>query len=180
MNARQTILVMLATVVIFAMGVVTGGMLVKKATVAQPPAQFPFFHRFEMTRRAVNVMPELGPEQRIKIQRIINEKQELIADYFQILEPDVQEVFRQMRESIRAEMTPEQNRRFEELARRRFPGPGDRRPSGGFRPGLDQPNPFSSEDPMRRPPRRMGPGPGPGVEDGPRKDVPPASREDGR
>jgi len=179
-NARQTILVMLATVVIFATGVVTGGMLVKKTTIAQPPAQFPFFHRFEMTRRAVDSMPELGPEQRVKIQRIIDEKQELIADYFRILEPDVQQIFRQMRESIRAEMTPEQHRRFEELARRRFLPAGDRRPSDGFRPGPNQPNPFSSEEPARRPPRRPGPGPGPGVEDGSRRDVPPPPREDER
>jgi len=179
-NARQTILVMLATVVIFATGVVTGGMLVKKTTIAQQlPAQFPFFHRFEMTRRAVNAMPELGPEQRAKIERIIDEKQELIADYFQILEPDVQQVFRQMREGIRAEMTPEQHRRFEELSRRRFLPPGERRMPEGFRPGLNQ-RPFSSEEPMPRPPRRPGPGPAPGIEDGARRDVPPASRDDGR
>ena len=166
MNARQTILVMLATVVIFATGVVTGGMLVKKTTLAQqPPAQFPFLHRFEVTRRVVNAMPELGPEQRTRIQRIISEKQELIADYFQILEPDVQQVFRQMREGIRAEMTPDQHRRFEELSRRRFLPPGERRMPEGFRPGLNQ-RPFSSEDPTPRPPRRPGSGPAPAAEDG--------------
>src|SRR5262245_46473200 len=160
---------MLATVVIFATGVVTGGMLVKKTTLAQPPAQFPFFHRFEMTRRAVHAMPELSLEQQARIQRIIDEKQELIADYFQILEPDVQQVFRQMREGIRAELTPEQNRRFEELVRRRLLPPGERRSQDGFRP---RPGPFSSEEPMPRPSRRTGPGPRPEIDDGPRRDVP--------
>ena len=113
MNIRQVILVALATVVIFATGVLTGGLLVKKTTIAQAPVQSPFWNRFEMTRRAVGAMPELRPEQRMKIHQIIREKQELIADYFRILEPDVQQVFRQMRESIRAEMTPDQHRRFD-------------------------------------------------------------------
>lgn len=180
MNARQTILVMLATVVIFATGVVTGGMLVKKTAIAQQPsAQFPFFHRFEMTRRAINAMPELSAEQRQKIQRIINEKQELIADYFQILEPDVQQVFRQMRESIRGEMTPEQHRRFEELARRRLLAPGDRRPQDGFRSGPSRPGPFFSDEAGPRP-RRSGPGPGPGADDPSRSDLPPAPRGEPR
>ena len=174
-SIRQVILVALATVVIFATGVITGGMLVKKATVAQPPAQSPFWNRFEMTRRAVGAMPDLRPEQRIKIHQIIREKQELIADYFQILEPDVQQLFRQMRESIRAEMTPDQDRRFEELARRRLLPPGERRMQDGFRPGLNQQGPFSSEEPASRPFRRNGPMPP--AEDAPRRDRPPAAGE---
>jgi hypothetical protein len=143
-------LVVLATVVIFATGVVTGGLLVRgtsKIEVAQP-----FWNRFEMTRRAVDHLKDLTPEQRGRIDGIIRDNQELIADYFRILEPDVQQVFRRMREGIRGELTPEQHRRFEELSRNRLPRSGDRRPPGGFNPRPNQPD--GSDRPMLRPPRR--------------------------
>jgi len=116
-------LVVLATVVIFATGVVTGGVLVKWTGQAPPaaPAQ-PFWSRFEITRRAAHQL-ELTAEQRTHIDEIIRNNQELIADYFRILEPDVQQVFHKMRESIREELTPEQRKRFEELAKKRLGKP---------------------------------------------------------
>jgi len=116
-------LVVLATVVIFATGVITGGLLVKRTSqVPAGPRGEPFWNRFEATRYAVSRV-DLTPPQRKRIDDIIRNNQELIADYFRILEPDVQQVFRQMRESIREELTPEQRRRFEELAKGRLPKP---------------------------------------------------------
>jgi hypothetical protein len=132
-NPARISLVALATVVIFAAGVITGGLLVKKSGRPPPtaPAQ-PFWGRFEMTRRAVDELDRAGNltfEQRVRIDQIIRDNQELIAEYFGILEPDVQQLFRKMREDIRAQLTPAQRGRFEELARRRFPNPGGpRRP----------------------------------------------------
>lgn len=139
MNPGRISLVVLATVIIFAAGVVTGGLLVK-GTNRLPPAQ-PFWGRFEMTRRAVDELERTGNltfEQRVRIDQIIKDNQELIAEYFGILEPDVQQVFRKMREDIRQQLTPEQRRRFEEFAKRRFRG-GDRMPPDGFRSGPGQP-----------------------------------------
>ncbi len=123
MSLGKLSLVVLATVVIFATGVVTGGVLVKWSGQAQPaaPAQ-PFWSRFEITRRTAHQL-ELTPEQRRRIDEIIRNNQELIADYFRILEPDVQQVFHKMRESIREELTPEQRKRFEELAKKRLGKP---------------------------------------------------------
>lgn len=141
MNAKRLILVVLATVVIFATGVVTGSLVTRRA-VRLPVAQ-PFWGRFETTRRAVDELGrrgELTVDQHLKLEGIIRDHQELIADYFNILEPDVQQVFRKMRDEIRAELSPEQRRRFEELARRRPNRSGDRRledgPRGQARPEM--------------------------------------------
>ena len=95
MNLGRISLVVTATVVIFAAGVVTGGLLVKKTSRPQMgTAAQPFWGRFEMVRRAVNEMDRRGgltPDQRSRIDQIIRDNQELIADYFNILEPDVQQ-----------------------------------------------------------------------------------------
>lgn len=131
----------LATVVIFAAGVVTGSLITRKTTrfqIAQP-----FWGRFEMTRRAVDDMGRRGqltPEQHVRLDEIIRDHQELIADYFNILEPDVQQVFRKMRENIREELTAEQRKQFEELSRKRVNNrPGDqpeKRPKRGGEPEM--------------------------------------------
>ena len=150
-NPSRLILVVLATVVIFAAGVVTGSLITRKTTrfqIAQP-----FWGRFEMTRRAVDDMGRRGqltPEQHLRLDEIIRDHQELIADYFNILEPDVQQVFRKMRENIREELTAEQRKQFEELSRKRV----------NNRPG-DQPEkrPKRDGEPEMLPPMERGPRP---------------------
>lgn len=156
MNLGRLNLVVLATVVIFAAGVVTGSLIVKKTS--RPQITQPFWGRFETTRRAIDELDRQGdltPKQRARIDHIIQDNQELIADYWSILEPDVQEVFRKMRESIREELTPDQRQRFEEMARKRMNRPGERRSMQPFlydgpgQPG--QPHPRDGNEP--RPPR---------------------------
>lgn len=134
-NAKRLILVVLATVVIFAAGVVTGSLVTRKAS--RMPVGQPFWARFEGTRRAVDELArrgELTPEQHLRLEEIIRDHQELIADYFSILEPDVQQLFRKMREDIRAELSPEQRGRFEDLARRRLGRMDGRRSEDSSRP----------------------------------------------
>ena len=161
MNPSRLVLVVLATVVIFAAGVVTGSLITRKTTrfqIAQP-----FWGRFEMTRRAVDELGrrgDLSPEQHVRLDEIIRDHQELIADYFNILEPDVQQVFRKMRESIREELTPEQRKQFEELARKRPNRPGDRRPEDFPRgPGQPEMRPRRDGEPGMPPPMERGPRP---------------------
>ena len=152
MSFGKISLVVLATVVIFATGVVTGGLLVRRT--AKVEVSQPFWNRFEMTRRAVDHLRDLTPEQRVRIDAIVRDNQELIAYYFRILEPDVQQVFRRMREGIRDELTPEQRRRFEELSRNRLPRSGDRRAQAGFNQRPNQREMFAPDGPTPRPPRR--------------------------
>ena len=139
MSPGKLSLVVLATLVIFATGVVTGGLLVSRTRQVQAghPTQ-PFWSRFEVTRRAVSQLP-LSPEQRTRIDDIIRDNQELIADYFRILEPDVQQVFHKMRERIGEELTPEQRGRFEELARRRFLKSSGQQSRDGHHPSMNPP-----------------------------------------
>lgn len=152
----RVILVVLATLVIFAAGVVTGSLVTRK--VARPPVPQPMWGRFEMIRRAVGEMDRRGqftPEQHQRIDLIIRDHQELIADYFSILEPDVQDVFKKLRASIHEELSPEQRRQFEELSRRRMGRPNDRqmdrRPEDPMR-GPVQPGMLPPPDQDRRPP----------------------------
>lgn len=169
MKPSRVILVVLATLVIFAAGVVTGSLVTRKT--ARPLITQPMWGRFEMIRRAVGEMDRRGqltPEQHQRIDLIIRDHQELIADYFSILEPDVQDVFKKLRDSIREELNPEQRRQFEELSRRRMGRPNDRpmdhRPEdpmrGPMQPGMrpppdgPQPLPPSSDQDRRPPPNR--------------------------
>ena len=120
MSTRRVILVVLATLVIFAAGVVTGGLLVRQTTrrlVAPPHQMFPA--RFEALRRMTDQLNGLTPAQRTQIDRILRDGRERMADFFVLFEPDIQEVFRQMREDIRTQLTPEQRQHMEELMRRK-------------------------------------------------------------
>ena len=154
MNLGRLSLVVLATVVIFGAGVVTGSLIVKRTARVQIGQ--PFWGRFEMMRRAIDELDrqgELTARQRARIDQIVQNNQELIADYFSILEPDVQQVFRKMRESIREELTPEQRKLFEEFARKRLNRPGDRRSMQQFRDGPNQPGHPLRDGDFPRPPR---------------------------
>jgi Spy/CpxP family protein refolding chaperone len=133
-NVRYTILVALAAVVIFAAGVVTGGLLVQQTRPRPtPPGGIPFLGRVEAIGRTVNQL-DLSPEQRKRITEIVRNGRERIADYFVILEPDIQQVFRELRQQIQAELTPAQRTEFEELFRKRQQRLPDRRsgPPGNF------------------------------------------------
>jgi hypothetical protein len=162
-STRQVILVVLATIVIFAAGVVTGGLLVKKTTPVAPAGE-PFLNRFEVAHRAVNQL-DLAPEQRLRVHRIIRDKQELIADYFKILEPDVQDVFKQMRKQIFEELTPPQRQRLEELMKQRAARSFPNRPEN-FRPGPFPPLNSDGSKPPLYPNQRPSSQPGP---NGPRR-----------
>jgi uncharacterized membrane protein len=152
-SIRKVILVVLATLVIFAAGVITGGVLVKRTTTEparneQPIAYFP--GRFDQVRRAINDV-ELRAEQRVKVDRIIRESQEEIADYFLILAPDFQTVFFRMRDNIFAQLDAEQRRRFEELMKARLLKPGNL--PNANRKDFPQRNNFNPQNKPMMPPR---------------------------
>jgi Spy/CpxP family protein refolding chaperone len=159
-SAQKLILVVLATVVIFATGVVTGGLLVRQSRpppLPPPPGPQLFPGRFDALRTATDQLEDLTPAQRARINRIIRDGRERIADFFLLFEPDIQGVFRKMREDIRAELTPDQRRRLEEFFRQRARRMEER---GGFRPG-DRPLPPRFRGPPPLQPEFDQPAPGP-------------------
>jgi len=152
--------VILATLVIFGAGVVTGGLLVgysnylqlhRQKPVAtdtpppnpsvaiavhtnQLPAPPPVLLRKDFLNR-LNQELKLSPEQREHIEKIISEGQERNRELWQKIEPDVRAALVDAREKIRAELTPEQQTHFEEILKhwhdqRRSPPPRGHPPAG--------------------------------------------------
>ncbi|PYJ85471.1 MAG: hypothetical protein DME22_08980 [Verrucomicrobia bacterium] len=112
----------LAALVIFAAGVVTGGLTVNlrkqpahsKGTVAvKKPVAMPRELR-ELSRR-MQAELDLTPEQRERIEAIIHDSQERVKT----LRDEIgQKEFREMRQKIRSELTPEQRKKFAEIMQR--------------------------------------------------------------
>lgn len=136
--------VIFATIVIFGAGVVTGGLLVNYTRVSKPrPKPTPavntappwqaapnLYHRppqevqrvleerrLEFIRNASSQL-DLSAEQRDRIEKIIRESQERTRELWSQVAPEMRKEVVEVREKIRAELRPEQRRRFEELMKR--------------------------------------------------------------
>ncbi len=163
--------VILATLVIFGAGVITGGLLVKQVT---KPASAPQpFLRAEMLHRMTRSL-DLRPEQRERIEHILRASQERTRILFDLLRPEFNEETRKVNELIRAELTPAQREEFERLIKQqprrqgdlpmpnqwrgRPPGPGEFAPDGPMPPEggrrLQQPNRPRFDGPTPDGPRR--------------------------
>ena len=118
--------IILATLVIFGAGVVTGGLLVRhssqtsispKRIQRMTPAPSVAGTRLEFLRRAQR---ELGltPEQRQKIDLILKESQERTRKLMQPIEGDLRQELQQARDRFRETLTVEQQTKFDELVKR--------------------------------------------------------------
>ncbi len=145
--------VILATLVIFIAGLVTGAIGVQRllkpggprprAEVVHPWMLRDGF-RAELERRL-----QLTLEQSERIERITREGQERVREISSLVTPEIQAELKAVREEIRETLTPEQRAKFEEMLRTRRPRPGDiERPPGERRPGPGRPLPegFSLPD----------------------------------
>jgi predicted RNA-binding protein Jag len=139
--------VILATLVIFGTGVITGGLLVvysdsaahhaEKVTEVEGPRRNPppipgssaardprvpvaqhFLLRKEFLNR-LNEELKLTPEQRERIEKIMGEGQQRIQEFSQQIDPQVRAELAATRERIRAELTPSQQPLFADLLKRR-------------------------------------------------------------
>jgi len=137
-STGKVILVVLATLVIFGTGLITGVVLMKQAPrVAQLPANPPlvpmgpgmqqFLHRIEGEL-------DLTPEQHQRIGMILRESQDRSRGF-------AGSEFRNVREQIHAELTPPQRDKFERLLKER------QRRAQDFRSTENRP-PFRSNGPM--------------------------------
>jgi len=165
--------VILATMVIFGTGVITGGLLVKNTagsgnappvkqvvrTNQQPVAVTPpQMMRMEFLLRARKELG-LSSEQHVRIEKIIREGQERSRKLWEGVAPEMRKELQSVHEKIRAELSPDQRRRFEQLLKT-APRPG-RAEDGQPQPQLRDRNrsqnnvtpPFNADGPSR-PPRR--------------------------
>jgi hypothetical protein len=124
--------IILATAVIFGCGVVTGGLLVNYIEHAYPEIRRPFAGPRpqilnEQFVEQLNTALQLTPEQREKIGKIIADGQERNRDLWKLVSPQFRGVMQDVHQRIRAVLTPEQRKQFEELMKqfspRRLPAP---------------------------------------------------------
>ena len=132
--------VILATMVIFGTGVITGGLVVRQSGIILPP----LLERHPADLRPVNPpIPEggvpqghvqkmeflnrvqkeldLNPEQRARLEKIITAGQVRNKELWEPVAKQMRQELQQVREKMRAELTPEQRVRFEELLKQRPP-----------------------------------------------------------
>lgn len=135
--------VILATILIFGAGVLTGSFITKRsfqtAPIIRPPSEdvagpSPWFVRKEYLHRLEQKL-QLTPSQRERIARILEESHERTKNLMRPISPQMQAEVREVRQKIKAELTPEQGVKFEEMRNRSSKtgdGREDRRP--GQRP----------------------------------------------
>ena len=133
--------VILATLVIFGTGVVTGGLLVhltspKPGRPKLPPLPMGspkdprgLIHeqRFEYIRRLTHQL-ELAPEQAGKIEKLLTDSQQRTKAVWESVQPKMNEEVRKVREQIREVLTPEQRQKFDEMNKQRLRKDGKRPP----------------------------------------------------
>ncbi len=151
--------IILATIVIFGAGVITGGLLVHHATpskgkqqravtaVMRPQQLTPPLR--ELPRRPANELQpnleqrrmefilnvtrelKLSPEQREHIERVVRESQERTRKLWEQVGPQMRKELAEVREQIREELTPQQRKRFEELMKRQQTRRAEEVPAAG-------------------------------------------------
>jgi Spy/CpxP family protein refolding chaperone len=129
--------VILATIVIFAAGVLTGGLItrqleranvVRRQHLTRPALPFsPGGSRLEFLRRAQRDL-DLTPEQRERVDRILKDSQERSRKIMEPVAPQLRQEIQRAKEEFRGALTPEQQKRFDELLKRQ-PHPHDRQQS---------------------------------------------------
>ena len=148
--------VILATMVIFGTGVVTGGLLVRQAdhgrdrrpqragAVVHPaPAAPAGVMRIEFLRRMEREL-ELTPAQREPIDLILKNGQERMKKLMDTVEPRRREEFKRTMEEFQAVLTPAQHQRFDELVKQQQQRARELRKAAPLRDHLPQGQPIGS------------------------------------
>jgi hypothetical protein len=119
--------IILATVVIFGAGVVTGGLLVNHVERTRPGLRRPprvtedFTPRPEILKtnfvQRLDNAVHLTSEQRGQIEKIIADGQQRNRELWKQVAPEFRPVMQEVRRRIHEVLTPEQQKRFEQLLR---------------------------------------------------------------
>ncbi|MGD1088738.1 MAG: hypothetical protein ABR955_08430 [Verrucomicrobiota bacterium] len=120
--------IILATVVIFGAGVMTGGLLVNYVEYAhpgnpRPPAgnhdpDLPMPRAVMFNKSFAQQLDDvlhLTPDQRKAIEKIIADAQQRNHDLWKLVSPEFRSVMQDAHQKIREQLTPDQRKQFEEL-----------------------------------------------------------------
>ena len=139
--------VILATLVIFGAGVMTGGLLVtyavhtnlvpppKPAPLAQPGTN-PWLQRARELLRRMDRELNLTPEQHQRIEKLITESAERTRTLWKPIAPQMNKEMQKLHRDIRDELTPEQRPKFDEFPKARV-GQQNRRLGTNQPPGAE-------------------------------------------
>lgn len=130
MNTWKAIL---AALVIFGAGFVTGNVLNRitggnaiapggSARNTRPPQQtLPLeqLRKVELMRQVQKDL-DLTPEQHAKIDKIISDSQDRIRDLWDQVAPDIHDEYEDVKKKLCEQLTPDQNKRFDELMRQQL------------------------------------------------------------
>jgi hypothetical protein len=124
--------VILATLVIYSAGLITGGLLVRppfRPFPGHPPSPVQFgpmpWYLQERFLERMRMELNLTSEQATRLNRVFAESRERMRIINDLVRPEMQAEMRHTRERIVAELTPPQRQRFEELMRSRPNRPGE-------------------------------------------------------
>jgi len=121
--------VILATMVIFGAGVVTGGLLVRLTSLKQPPRPVhsnalnrsiptaPGVTRVELLRRAEREL-DLTADQREQADKLIAAGQDRTRKLVEPIAPKIREELKQTKDQFRAILTTNQQARFDEMVKK--------------------------------------------------------------
>lgn len=127
--------VIFATLVIFAAGMFAGGMVAQRFKPVPLPLQSPVGPIISQQRFQEKLKKELAldADQTNRIDKIFHESNARIKILWDLVGPEMQKERQEVRESIRAILTPEQREKFEQLLKQPPHRPdGQRRgPRGG-------------------------------------------------
>lgn len=117
--------VILAALVLFAAGATTGAVIARwqahRAYKAEQSKRSPLppmaWQRLEFLRRAQRDL-SLNDEQKARIDGLLKDSQERFRKLWEPIAPQARAEFETLRDRIRAELTPEQQQRFDELLKK--------------------------------------------------------------
>ena len=119
--------VILATLLIFVTGMVTGAVTVKR--LQSPPRSPGPVQRVEFLRRIERRL-DLTPSQRERIDKILSQSQERTAKLWEQIAPKMHEEFASVRKQILDELDSKQQAKFEELLKKSRPRRSPAEPFG--------------------------------------------------
>jgi Spy/CpxP family protein refolding chaperone len=147
--------IILATVVIFGAGVMTGGLLVNSVKFTHPANRepdLPMPRSGMLTKSLTQQLDDklhLTPDQRKAIEKIIADGRQRDRDLWKLASPQFRLVMQDTLQKIREQLTPDQRKQFEELFKQsRAP----RRPLSGTNAPPDLPPPAALPAPAGSPP----------------------------
>jgi Spy/CpxP family protein refolding chaperone len=134
--------IILATIVIFGTGIVTGSLVGRHTETIQLPRRpahanaprpgpisFAGGLRLEFLKRAEREL-DLTPAQHERIDRIMKESQERTREIMEPVAPELRAELQKTKEQFVEVLTIDQRKRFEELIKKQHPRPRDQRRSG--------------------------------------------------